>query len=95
VVDWKSNALGPHAQDFSPQRLFEEAASHHYILQLHLYLVALRRHLRQRGQAFSLGGASLVFLRALRPGSEEGILHFAAEGALLDALDGLFAGARA
>jgi exodeoxyribonuclease V beta subunit len=95
LVDWKSNKLGEHAGDFSEARMFEEAVSHHYVLQLHFYLLALRRHLRARGGDFRLAGASLVFLRALEPGSRAGILHFDADPACLDRLDALFAGGRA
>jgi exodeoxyribonuclease V beta subunit len=95
VLDWKSNTLGVHAEDFSPGRMLEEAMQHHYVLQLFLYLVALRRYLRGRGQAFQLAGASLVFLRALRADSEAGILHFEAEPAVLDRLDALFTGVSA
>jgi ATP-dependent exoDNAse (exonuclease V) beta subunit len=92
VVDWKSNKLGDHAGDFSRGRLFEEAAGHHYILQLYFYLLALRRHLRRRGGDFRLSGAYLVFLRALRAHSADGILHFPADPGVLDRLDALFAG---
>lgn len=95
LVDWKSNKLGEHAGDFSEARMFEEAVSHHYVLQLYFYLLALRRHLRARGGDFHLAGASLVFLRALQAGSREGILHFEADQACLDRLDALFSGGRA
>ncbi|MGH7441703.1 MAG: PD-(D/E)XK nuclease family protein, partial [bacterium] len=92
VLDWKSNRLGDYAEDFREERLFEEAAAHHYILQVYLYLVALRRHLRARGGTFRLDGGSLVFLRALEPGSSRGVLRFDANEDFLNRLDALFAG---
>ena len=90
VVDWKSNALGACANDFSEAGMFEVAARHHYILQLHLYLLALRRHLRLHAPGQRLHSASLVFLRALEAGTSKGILTFEAEAGVLDALEARF-----
>lgn len=94
VVDWKSNYLGSRAADYSQERLFLEASKAHYPLQVHLYLLAVRRYLRLRGAPDRLQGADLVFLRALRAGSSEGILHFDADSGFLDALEDRFFGGR-
>jgi exodeoxyribonuclease V beta subunit len=69
VVDWKSNDLGPAAEDYAPGALARAMADHHYLLQAHLYLVALHRHLASRlpGYRYAdhVAGAAFVFLRGL------------------------------
>ena len=90
VLDWKSNQLGPSAEDYSPERLWAAACEHHYLLQLHLYLVALRRHLRARDPQAHLAGAGLCYLRGLEAGTHRGFLWVAPSDALLDELDALF-----
>jgi exodeoxyribonuclease V beta subunit len=87
VLDWKSNHLGPLPQDYEAAALWRVAAEHHYILQLHLYLLALRRHLRRRQPQAVLAGAGLAFLRGLQAGSERGILWLRPDEALLDDLE--------
>ena len=92
VIDWKTNRLGPALADYDEPALLRCAMDSHYLLQTHLYLVALRRYLRSLGVADApLAGAWLVFLRALAPGSTRGVLHINPPAALLDALDSLFA----
>jgi exodeoxyribonuclease V beta subunit len=67
----------------------------HYLLQTHLYLVALRRYLRALGlQGQGISGAWLVFLRAIAKDDTRGVLHINPPEAMLNALDGLFAPAR-
>jgi len=92
VVDWKSNHLGRKAGDYSQEALWACAAESHYILQVHLYLAALRRHLRQRGNGNGVHGAALAFLRGMRAGTSDGILYFPAEDGFMDRLEGLFLG---
>ena len=91
VVDWKSNYLGPRYADYSRQAMWRCAAGQHYVLQVHLYLVALRRYLGLHGS----GGppavsGSLLFLRGVLPGTSRGVLEITPPEALLDELDGLF-----
>ncbi|OEC33117.1 DNA helicase/exodeoxyribonuclease V, beta subunit [Pseudomonas cuatrocienegasensis] len=92
IADYKSNWLGPDVSYYGGQRLEQALAAEHYYLQYLIYLVALRRFLRQRLVDFDgsqLGGAYYLFLRGMptagvyfsRPGDE-----------LLDALDALFEG---
>ncbi|SFP52834.1 exodeoxyribonuclease V subunit beta [Pseudomonas borbori] len=92
IADYKSNWLGPDASYYGGERLLQALAGEHYYLQYLIYLVALRRFLRQRLSDFDnsqLGGAYYLFLRGMptagvyfsRPGDE-----------LLDALDKLFEG---
>ena len=91
VVDWKSNYLGPRYADYSRQAMWRCAAGQHYLLQVHLYLVALRRYLRLRDpEALAVSG-SLLFVRGARPGEDRGVLEINPPAALLDELDRLFA----
>ncbi len=89
VLDWKSNHLGPRPADYAPDSLRRAACEHHYVLQLHLYLVALRRHLRVRDPGAALAGAGLCFLRGLEAGTSRGYLWFDPPVGLLDDLDAL------
>ena len=85
--------------DFTPlildgERLLQALAGEHYYLQYLIYLVALRRFLRQRLADFSnaqLGGAYYLFLRGM---PEAGVYFARPSDALLDALDQLFEEAR-
>ncbi len=92
VIDWKTNRLGSALGDYAPAGLLRCAIADHYLLQTHLYLVALRRYLRALGLAQPpMAGAWLVFLRAIAPGTDRGVLHVDPPPAMLDALDQLFA----
>ncbi len=70
LVDWKSNLLGEHLEDYRPEALATAMADHLYILQLRLYLLALHRMLSVRVPGYRceehLGGAAYVFLRGVR-----------------------------
>ncbi|MBE2179097.1 MAG: UvrD-helicase domain-containing protein [Chthoniobacterales bacterium] len=88
VIDWKTNKLGTvEGCHRDPSRLMACAMAGHYLLQMHLYLVALRRFL---GRQVASPPAWLVFLRGVRTGSSEGILEILPDASLLDDLDGLF-----
>ena len=92
VVDWKSNYLGSHYADYSRPALWRCAAQQHYLLQVHLYLVALRRYLRLfhlKPLASSLSGY-LLFLRGVRPNTNLGVLEITPSESLLDDLETLF-----
>jgi exodeoxyribonuclease V beta subunit len=71
LIDWKSNWLGPRLQDYHPAAIHREMVSKHYILQYHLYSVALHRHLELRlpGYDFArhFGGIRYLFLRGIDP----------------------------
>ena len=45
LVDWKSNNLGSHPEDYTPEALATAMMTNDYILQYHLYLAALHRYL--------------------------------------------------
>ena len=83
VADWKSNWLGRRDEEGRPQAcgpchygqaaMAELMAANHYVLQAHLYLVALHRYLGWRLPGYDperqLGGFAYVFLRGT-PGAE-------------------------
>ncbi len=87
VIDWKTNKLGDSASAYSPASLRACVMDRHYFLQVHLYLVALRRYLRK---SLPAEDAWLVFLRGVSAGTSHGTLHIKPPGALLAALDKLF-----
>ncbi len=91
VVDWKSNFLGSRYGDYSQRAMWRCAAGQHYLLQVHLYLVALRRYLLLRAPDFIALSGYLLFLRGIHPGSHLGVLEITPPDALLDDLDDLFA----
>lgn len=97
-ADYKSNDLGTLLDDYAPGRLEAAMVEGHYVLQAHLYAVALRRFLRARlgPTAASLGPACYLFLRGLDPtaGPARGLWTAELPEARLDALDALFGGAR-
>ncbi len=90
IADYKSNWLGPDASYYGGERLLQALAGEHYYLQYLIYLVALRRFLRQRLADFrdeQLGGAFYLFLRGM---PTAGVYFARPDDALLDALDRLF-----
>lgn len=90
IADYKSNWLGPDASYYGGDRLIQALAAEHYYLQYLIYLVALRRFLRQRLVDFDddqLGGAYYLFLRGM---PSAGVYFSRPANSLLDALDHLF-----
>ena len=71
VVDYKSNHLGERPGDYHYARLVEAMADHDYILQYHLYVVAVHRWLRARVRDYDyeqhFGGVRYLFLRGMAP----------------------------
>ncbi|MEE8522687.1 MAG: exodeoxyribonuclease V subunit beta [Thermoanaerobaculia bacterium] len=69
IVDWKSNDLGATLDDYGRETMWDAMRHHHYVLQYHLYTVALQRFLRYRLPDYDydrhFGGAVYVFLRGV------------------------------
>ena len=69
LVDWKSNYLGPEPGDYASSTLQSVMLRDFYLLQSHLYAMALQRHLRQRIPDFDyaehFGGLFYIFLRGV------------------------------
>ncbi|MEM9597045.1 MAG: 3'-5' exonuclease, partial [Acidobacteriota bacterium] len=69
IFDWKSNHLGNRVEDYDAEALERSMMEHHYILQYHLYSVALHRFLALRQPDYDydrhFGGVFYVFLRGV------------------------------
>jgi exodeoxyribonuclease V beta subunit len=98
VVDYKSNHLGERLGDYGPEALTRAMVHHHYVLQYHLYLVALHRMLTARVPGYryerDVVGARYLFLRGMVPAGGQGWGVWADRPpvALIDALDRCLAG---
>jgi exodeoxyribonuclease V beta subunit len=96
VVDYKTNDLGGRPEDYRHAALLGAMVRHHYVLQYHLYSVALHRYLQQRLSGYDyerhFGGAFYLFVRGMAPGYEPGggVFFDRPPRALIEALsDGL------
>ena len=70
IADYKSNFLGGHAEDYHHERLPSVMAESNYVLQYHLYVVALHRFLSYRlGNTYDydthFGGVRYLFVRGI------------------------------
>jgi len=102
LVDYKSNFLtsSPDAQhstygDYAPQALLQVMAKEHYVLQYHLYCLALHRFLSHRlGHAYDydrdFGGVFYLFLRGIRPDGQTGVFATRPPLGRIRALSALF-----
>lgn len=101
VVDYKSNHLGSFASDYEGPALETSMLEHDYVLQYHLYVVALHRHLQLRLPDYDydrhLGGAYYLFVRGMSPRHPPGcgVLHDLPPRALVEALSRLLGEERA
>jgi exodeoxyribonuclease V beta subunit len=92
LADYKSNRLGERVDDYKAERLGEVMAEHHYVLQYHLYTVALHRLLRFRHPSYDydqhFGGVFYLFLRGLVPerAPDCGVYFDRPSGALVERL---------
>jgi exodeoxyribonuclease V beta subunit len=81
LVDWKSNYLGDSIESYAPAVLQRAMEENYYILQYHLYVVALHRYLSLRKADYEytqhFGGVYYIFVRGVDPqhGSAYGIYH--------------------
>lgn len=95
LLDWKSNRLSGHEDDFSAQEIEAEMMDHHYILQYHLYLVGLIRFLKSRIHDFDysthFGGVYYLFVRGIGHDSGKGIFYDLPDENLVVQLDTFFA----
>lgn len=76
LADYKTNDLGERSADYRAPRLRLEMQRHDYVLQYHLYTVALHRYLRQRVAGYryerDFGGVLYLFVRGMAPRHEPG-----------------------
>ncbi|MBU0485668.1 MAG: exodeoxyribonuclease V subunit beta [Proteobacteria bacterium] len=71
ILDWKSNYLGDRIEDYGPAKLTRAMVQDLYILQYHIYTVALDKYLATRIPGYSFekyfGGIYYLFLRGVDP----------------------------
>jgi exodeoxyribonuclease V beta subunit len=81
VVDYKSNHLGARAADYRAPQLADAMVHHDYVLQYHLYVVAVHRWLASRVPGYDydthFGGVFYLFLRGMSPAHPPGTGVFA------------------
>jgi exodeoxyribonuclease V beta subunit len=91
IVDWKSNHLGDQAAGYGAERLATAMVDSDYVLQYHLYVLALHRQLRARLRDYDYerhqGGICYAFLRGARPGEPNGMLYDRVPLPLVEAMD--------
>lgn len=79
ILDWKSNVLNGRADGFGQSAIELEMFDHHYILQYHLYVLAVHRFLCSRIPDYSyenqFGGVYYLFTRGVQPSTQNGIFH--------------------
>ncbi len=80
LADYKSNRLGPSDADYHHDAMVRCMDQHHYWMQALIYQVALHRFLQTRHKNYQpeqhLGGVSYLFLRGMRNGQSQGVLHW-------------------
>ena len=95
LIDWKSNFLGPHPDDYAATRLPEVMEREFYTLQYLIYAVAMHLHLGRRLKGYDydrhFGGVFYIFLRGIDAGRGPGfgIFHDRPERALIETLTDL------
>ncbi len=91
ILDWKSNHLGDRRGDYDSARLEQAMLASDYVLQYHLYVLALHRQLRARLPGYdyerSMGGVLYAFVRGAAPGEVSGMFSDRVPYALVAALD--------
>lgn len=97
IVDWKSNHLGDAVTDYGNDALAAAMHEHDYVLQYHLYVLALHRLLGTRLPDYDydrhFGGVCYAFLRGAVADSANGMFCDRPERALVAAMDEWVAGA--
>ena len=92
LVDWKSNFLGNRVEDYGKKTLLREMKENFYILQYHIYTLALHQYLKNRVSNYDyekhFGGVFYVFLRGVDPerGPDFGIYRDLPTKKLIEAL---------
>jgi exodeoxyribonuclease V beta subunit len=92
LLDWKSNYLGPSPEHYDQPALHRAMVEHYYILQYHIYTLALHQYLRYQQPNYSyekdFGGVFYIFLRGVNEGSgpDYGVFHDRPDPDLIDSL---------
>ncbi|MCG8428125.1 MAG: exodeoxyribonuclease V subunit beta [Chromatiales bacterium] len=97
LLDYKSNWLGNHLEEYDQPALAEAIARERYFLQYLVYAVALHRYLQQRLPDYHydrhIGGVLYLFLRGMSPetGAKFGVFRDRPSSELINELDRYFA----
>ena len=89
IVDWKSNFLGNNYENYDQDALRAAMEDAFYILQYHIYIVALNQYLRLRLPDYDynahFGGAYYIFVRGVEPekGPDFGVYRDRPSGELI------------
>ena len=92
LVDWKSNHLGSAHEHYDQTALHTTMQADYYILQYHIYTLALHQHLRLRKPDYSygddFGGVFYIFIRGVddNRGPDYGIFFDLPDADLIEAL---------
>ncbi len=98
IADYKSNSLGDRLGDYGKDRITETMMSHHYVLQYHIYTIALHRYLQTRLPDYDyekhFGGVYYLFIKGMKKelGSTNGIFRDRPSLKLINKLDETFRG---
>jgi len=96
LVDYKSNMLGNKQNNYHYKQLHEVLIKEDYILQYHIYVVALHRYLAYRLPDYSyqehFGGVYYLFLRGMQWDGDYGVYRDRPEVGLIQELSDYFAG---
>lgn len=95
IADYKTNYLGPALEDYAEAPLAEAMVAQGYVLQLHLYTLALHRYLKCKLPDYDyeqhIGGVFYLFVRGMGA-KQSGVYFDRVPKATLTAMDKLFAG---
>jgi exodeoxyribonuclease V beta subunit len=94
LADWKTNWLGDGPQDYAQPRLLARMVSENYLLQYHIYAVAMHRHLAVTLPGYDydrdFGGVFYLFVRGMGGDDGGGVFAARPDRTLIVALDRLF-----
>ena len=97
ILDWKSNNLnGGMPGGFAPEHLKSEMLANKYVLQYHVYVVAVHRYLKQRIPEYNydthFGGVFYLFVRGMKQGEKEGVFTARPPLAVVETFDNFLKG---
>lgn len=80
ILDWKSNHLGMKSSDYNQENMHKSMCQSAYILQYHLYILALDRYLKLRLSGYCyekhFGGILYLYLRGISPEAGTNGIYF-------------------
>ncbi len=93
IVDWKSNLIGRDINQYRTENLIPIMQNDYYILQYHLYTLALHKYLKNRLPNYDyekdFGGVFYIFLRGINKtkGPDYGIFRDRPQKSLILEMD--------